>query len=434
LRHIVEHGYRSLLTCPPILLCDAGYYGTLAAARSLGRAGVPVVVVDPTCANPTRFSRYVRRSVVCPPVTSVQTFVDWLLSFGAHEGTHVLYPTSDEVAYVFSAYRDELSKFFGMYQPPLETIVRTLDKKELFEAGRRAGFDVPMTWFPENPEDVERAAREADGPLMIKPRTQLFLKTHKKGAVASRDPVLLRSEYSKFEHENTYGRPLSDDRPELTRPVLQRYYAEAIQSIHSVTGFRDRSDDKLVLLGAVKVLQRPKRMGVGLCFEQSEVRADVRAALARLLDDFGYYGVFEIELVRVGDRLLLIDMNPRFYNQIGLDIVRGLPLALLAYRAALGDEAEVSRLLAGVPSGEAPHAFCNSVGLFMLVHAQRAFGTMSAEDARAWRRWMRDRRDILVDSVRDADDPAPFWAEAAVQLYGTLRHPRAFLRMIALDR
>jgi D-aspartate ligase len=419
---------------PPILLCDAGYYGTLAAARSLGRAGVSVVVVDPTRAHPTRFSRYVTKSYVCPSVTTGDSFVEWLKDFGAREGTHVLYPTSDEVAYLFSLHREALSKSFLLYQPPIETIVRALDKKELFEAGRRAGFDVPMTWFPSTPADVEKAAREADGPLMIKPRTQLFLKTHKKGAVASRDPAVLRDEYAKFERENAYGLPLSGRLPELTRPVLQRYYAEAAQAIHSVTGFRNRTGSELVTFGAVKVLQRPKTMGVGLCFERSDVPGEVRAALSRLLDDLGFYGVFEIELVAARGRLLFIDMNPRFYNQIGLDIARGMPLPLMAYQAALGDDGEVSRLARSVPSGEPPYAFCNSLGLYMLVSAQRAFGTMSGADAKGWRDWLKTHRTALVDAVKDEDDPGPYWAETAGQIYGTLRHPRAFIRMIALDR
>jgi hypothetical protein len=47
---------------------------------------------------------------------------------------------------------------------------------------------------------------------------------------------------------------------------------------------------------------------------------------------------------------------------------------------------------------------------------------------------MRHRRRALVDAVRDPDDPMPFWAETGGQLYDCARHPRAFMRMIALDR
>jgi D-aspartate ligase len=419
---------------PPILLFDAGYYGTLAAARALGRAGVEVVLADPLRATPARFSRYVGQTFVCPPVTRADELVDWLLAFGAREGTHVVYPTSDEIAYLLSAHREELSKDFILYAPPVSMLLRALDKKALFELGRRSGFDVPWTRFPETLADVERAASEADGPLMIKPRTQLFLKTHRKGALASTDPLRLAEEYRRFEFENTYGPRVARDMPELAKPILQHFFPEAAQSIHSVTGFRARRGGRVVTLGAVKVLQRPRTMGVGLCFEPREVNPGIRTALERFLQDLDYFGVFEIELVASHDRLFLIDFNPRLYNQLALDIGRGLNLPLLAYRAALDDDAEVERLLESATEEPGTQAFCNSVGVYLQLGAQRVVGTMSAEEVREWRCWMRERRDSLIDAVKDSEDPMPFWVEAASQLLGSIRHPRAFLRMIAFDR
>jgi D-aspartate ligase len=419
---------------PPMLLFDAGYYGTLAAARSLGRAGIPVVVADPSRVASTRFSRYVTRAHVCPPVTRVESFVEWLLDLAAREGEHVVYPTSDEVAYVLATHKDRLSDRLRLYQPALSTITRVLDKKSLLEAARSVGFEVPETWSPESPADFERAAREADGPLMIKPRTQLFMRTHSKGIVATGDAASLRAQHDRFIRENPYGPPVTSRSPDLARPLLQRYYVEALQAIESVTGFRDADGRISPLLGSVKVLQRPRRMGVGLCFERATVSPEVAARTSRLLEALAYFGVFELEFVRVGERQLLIDMNPRFYNQLAFDVARGLPLPLLAYWAAMGDQDEVRRLLSDVRVAETPRAFCNSLGVRLLVGAQRLAGTMPATEAARWSQWMRSRRGALVDAVRDPDDPMPFWAETGRQLYDCARHPRFFVGMIALDR
>ncbi len=41
----------------PMVLCNAGYYGTLAAMRSLGRIGVPIVTVDTGILSPGGYSR-----------------------------------------------------------------------------------------------------------------------------------------------------------------------------------------------------------------------------------------------------------------------------------------------------------------------------------------------------------------------------------------
>jgi len=228
--------------------------------------------------------------------------------------------------------------------------------------------------------------------------------------------------------------PVSDRMPELMPPMLQRYHPEAAEGIYSLSGFRSRSGDLLRMLGATKVLQRPRRLGIGLCFESAPVPDDVRARARRLLEVLGYFGVFELEFIHVQGRHLLIDMNPRFYNQLQLDVSRGLDLPRLAYAAALGDEGEVASIAARPPPDPPVQAFCNGIGLRILVGAQRTFGTMSGAEASRWEAWRRGHGRGLVDSIAADDDPGPVLAEGAGQLYSCLRHPRAFLRMIALDR
>jgi predicted ATP-grasp superfamily ATP-dependent carboligase len=419
---------------PPILLCDATYYGTLAAVRSLGRSGIGVVVADSVRVAPALWSRYAAGRRRCPAVSDSERFVEWLLRFGEEEAQHVLYPTSDEVVFLLSAHRDELSRRFVMYQPDLETTLRVLDKKRLIEEARAVGFDTPETWFPESVADVERAGRETDGPLMFKPRTQLFLETHRKGDIAPRDVAGLRAAYDQFARDNRFGPPTATRFPELTRPMLQRYYPEAVDCIYSLSGFRDRSGKHLAILGAIKVLQRPRRMGIGLCFEDAAVVPELAERAANLLGRLNYYGIFEIEFVRAGDRMLLIDLNPRYYGQLALDVARGLDLPLLAYTATLGDDAEVARLVAALPAPGVPYAFCNRVGLYVLVGAQRLFGTMSPSDAARWREWSKPNGKVVVDSVFAPDDQGPLLADTMRQLYDCVRHPRAFVRMIALNR
>ena len=184
----------------------------------------------------------------------------------------------------------------------------------------------------------------------------------------------------------------------------------------------------------MKVLQRPRRLGIGLCFASAAVPDDLRARATRLLDSLGYFGVFELEFIRSRGRYLLIDMNPRFYNQIQLDVTRGLDLPMLAYASAVGDDDRVS-LLAGLASPDgAERVFCNRIGLGILLSAQRLFGSMTSAEAARWRAWTRDHEAALVDPISADDDPGPTLAEGMGQVFGCLRHPRAFMRMIALER
>ncbi len=50
---------------------------------------------------------------------------------------HVLYPTSDDVAWPVASHSEALSRLFRLYTPPIESLVRLLDKARLVEDARR---------------------------------------------------------------------------------------------------------------------------------------------------------------------------------------------------------------------------------------------------------------------------------------------------------
>ena len=418
---------------PPILLCDASYYGTLAAARALGRSGVRVTAVDPARSSPALWSRHVARRLRAPRHSDFASFTDWLLRFGDIEARHVVYPTSDDVSFALAANDDAVRTRFALYQPPLAALMQLLDKGLLMDHARAVGLDVPETWLPESVSDVERIAARSTAPLMVKPRTQVLLRTHAKGAVGEARTGGVVGAYRRFVDEHRHESALTDRFPEAARPLLQRFHSEAADGIYSLSGFRDQSGAHFVALGATKVLQRPRRLGIGLAFEAAPVDAALAAGVEKLFDRVGYFGVFEAEFIRADGKSLLIDLNARFYGQLAFDIARGLPLPQLAYAGAVGDDAEIARLVRAVPKSNGAHAFCNRFGLEVLVGAQRLARLVSASEARRWRQWCASYGDNLVDAVADLDDMKPLAFEIAHQLYGYARHPRAFYRMVARD-
>jgi predicted ATP-grasp superfamily ATP-dependent carboligase len=421
----------------PLLLADAGYYGTLAAARTLGREGVPVTVIDPSRVAPALWSRHVTRRVRCPPFADVERVTEWLARFGETSPGHVVLPTSDDVSFALATHREELSKHMVIGQPDLTSLIRILDKGRLLDDARAVGLDVPDTWLPQSQADVDRVVHEARGPLVVKPRTQVLLATHGKGAIVDGPPSEMAAAYAHFRHRNRYAPAFASRFPEATWPMLQRYHAQAMDGIYSLAGFRARVGEGFAVLAANKVLQRPRRLGIGLCFEEAPVDPDLAERVKKLCERVGYFGIFEVEFIREGEgeRSLLIDMNGRLYNQVAFDVARGLPLPQLAYAEALDRRDEVARLLEGaqpVLRGSA-RGFCNRFGLEVLVAAKRVTGRMSQDDARRWRAWCDERDGGLVDAVADRDDLGPLAFEVAAQLYGYLRHPFSFVRTIALD-
>jgi predicted ATP-grasp superfamily ATP-dependent carboligase len=186
----------------------------------------------------------------------------------------------------------------------------------------------------------------------------------------------------------------------------------------------------------MKVLQRPRKVGIGLCFEARPLDDALLGKLAALCKEVGYHGAFEVELIADGDRRLLIDFNPRFFSQMAFDIARGVPIPLFAYMAARGDEAELERKLeaarAWSPKDEHVYVHRTILGLVLLL--QRASGQMSKDDVERWRGWLREHHGLVTDAVRQSGDPMPAVVDTATWAKHFAKHPRSFVRNFILNR
>lgn len=405
----------------PFLALMPTYGGTLAAVRALGAHGIPVTVAGQGWLAPARWSRYATRWLPCPPVPDKDRLMEWLLAFGRWEKRHVLYAPSDDLAFLFSAHRDQLEKYFYLYQPSITTMVDVLDKRKLLEACRSVGLEVLPTWFPENEADVARIAREATFPLLLKVRTQVRQVRQNKGIVVE-DAAGLLPAYRQFLASHQYRPGLERYFGDVSRPMIQRYLPHAAERVYSLTGFVDRSGALSATRGAVKVFQRTRPVGLGLCFESAPVDPALAAGVLRLCRALRHFGVFEVEFLREGDRAMVIDMNPRFYGQMAFETARGLPLALSVYYAAIGDtDALRACLTSAERATDGATIYAHRFVFQMLLAAQRASRSMSSAEYARWRAWYRANRHKAVDASADPIDWAPGLVHAAAELWPGLR-------------
>jgi D-aspartate ligase len=417
-----------------MVLCNAGYYGTLAAVRSLGRAGVPVVTLDTGTFNIGRYSRHSSAYFRSPRFDS-RHWPDWLLEFGRRGPRRAIYATSDAVSFALADRREELSSYFDLYQPDLDTMMSILDKGLLHKHAEAVGIDTPETWLPRSAIEAEKIVRDVGGPLVVKPRSQLSVTTGAKGLLidASDGRDVYDDLLRQAGHDNYFIRRF----PEVAMPMLQRYYPEAIDQVYSLSGFRDISGKHVVMRAALKILQNPRQLGIGVCFEEADVILELAERTLRLCERIGYYGAFELEFIASRDRMMLIDFNGRLYNQLAFDITRGMDLPKLVYAGATGRSEELSQLVQAEPrrqQGAVGLVFCNSFGLSLTVAAKRTFRTMSSEEANRWREWRRGAGEGLVDAVRDADDPLPALVDGAQQMWTSVRYARGFLKEMTYRR
>ena len=412
---------------PRALLADATWYGTLAAARDLGVHGVRVTLASDRWLAPARWSRHVARTVSCPGTKDAARFLDWLLRFGTAQPGYVLYPTSDDIAWLVAAHSEPLSRFFRLYTPPIDCLVRLLDKARLMEEARAAGLDVPETRVPRDETEVERSAREVAFPLYVKPRAQVLGSDLGKGARVEK-PALLLPCWRAQRSAAKYDPEVLNRVPDLCLPMLQSCVSNT-ERIYTVDGFVDETSDLYATLACVKILQRPRGSGPGIIFEHAEIDPVVDQGLRRLFRATGYCGVFDAEFMECGSRRLLIDVNPRFYNHMAFEIDRGLHLPWLAYLAATRDR---EALCGEVEQAKATHvprrAYVHRLPTALLLAAQRLARTMSPEDQLRWRSWISEYRGSVTDPSRAIGDRAPGIGEVAMEAVAFVRHPRAYLR------
>lgn len=416
---------------PEVLLTVAGYYGTLAAARSLGRAGIGVVVADGHRFAAARFSRHVKRVVSCPdPDVSPAAFVEWLLAFGASEPGRVLYATSDDVAWLLARHKDDLSRVYRLYTPGIDVVRTLLNKWKLYEACRAVGVEAPTTWLPRSEEDLAALQREARFPLVIKPQTQAFLVPHQKGRVV-REPRALLDLHRDFLASTSQDPRFAEENPDARLPIVQTFAESAAHGVYNLSGFVDATGDLFAVEASRKLLQWPRRLGVGLCFEGAPLRRDLEDGVLRLCRKLGYYGAFEVEFVEDAGRSLLIDFNPRFFGQMAFDVARGLDLPRLVYLAAIGDSAGLRRavLAAQATVGEREgRVYGNRIETEITLRLLRWAGRIDAAEDAQWHQWLSGSRARRNDAVLDRRD----WKPGAVEVLGAvlrrLAHPRSTWR------
>jgi D-aspartate ligase len=415
---------------PEALLTMAGYHGTLAAARSLGRRGIRVVVADGDALAPARWSRHVAATMDCPPVEAApMQFLDWLMSLGARQPGRVFCTTSDCVAWLVARHRDMLARHYRIYSPGEESLYTLLNKWRLYKACIDVGVDVPPTWLPSGVQDLARVQREARFPVVIKPKTQVLLLPYQQKGRVVESAAALRAAYGEFVSRVDHSPLLRQYDPEVAAPIVQTFVETAPDGVYGLSGFVDERGELLAVRASRKVAQWPPRLGVGLCFEDVEVRPSLAVDVARLCRHTGYFGPFEAEFVESGGRYQLIDFNPRFFGQIGFDVSRGSDVPYLVYLAATGNGRELERAARETRRGRdsaAARVYCNRIDLEITLQLRRWAGRVSQEDRERWRRWLASHR--VIDAVIDRQDWAPSLAEATGALVRRAIHPRSTWR------
>jgi predicted ATP-grasp superfamily ATP-dependent carboligase len=411
-----------------VLLATGSSGGTISAVRGLARHGLKVAVISNRWLCSASWSRFTAASYQGPPERESRRFLDLLIEIGEKSPGHVLLPTSDETAWLYTRNAPLLSKYFRLHQPSLETMERILDKKLLADAAMQAGIAVLPTWEPRSFSDAVASASTLIYPILIKPRTQVRRCRNDKGIIARSDKELIAN----FEEYLSLERPEEENHflPDINIPLLQHFVEIGSEGVYSVSGFIDETGELFVTRLATKVFQRSQPAGVGICFESLPADPELSASVYRLCRELDYFGIFEVEFIRFGGRWAVIDFNPRLFNQAGMDSHRGMPLSLFAYLDAAGKTSELRTAIEAsqLVDQNRPTVFYDRFTLRAILAAKTLARRSSREERRYWRDWMKRNALRSVDFATDRSDRIPGYVHALSEIVLGLRALNRFFR------
>ena len=366
----------------------------LGIARSLGRHGIPVCLIDDEI-SVARASRFVRHVIRVPSLRTEQDLLDALTLSRGKLGLSgwVMYATREENVASIAANRDELQKDFRVPTPGLASIRCAWDKREVYGLARRLNIPVPRTWFPQSEEDL--AAIEVDSPVILKPaiKEHFFYTTHAKAWRADNPAELLDA----FRRA-TKIMPASE-------VIIQEMIPGGGEQQYAYCSFF-RGGQSAASMTVRRRRQHPSDFGVASTFVETISLPELAEPSCRFLSAIDYYGLVELEYKRDprDGAYNLLDVNARTWGYHSLGGPAGVDFPYLLFRDQIGAPEEKMEGREGVRWIRLTTDVANA-----------------ARDIYAGRlrpvEYLRTLRGVNTEAVFSLDDPLPGLLEIALLPY-----------------
>ena len=375
-------------------LVVGGDFHGLAIVRSLGRRGIPVVVVDNEHSI-ARFSRYTTHYLKVPGLQQEQQSVDCLLDIAKRMNLRgwVLYATRDEHVAAFSRHRKELSEWFRLPTPDWEVVKWAWNKWNTYQLAEKIGLCIPKTFCPRTLSEL--AALDVQFPVGVKPavKEDFFYATKAKAWRANSREELTALFARATEH--------SKGNEVLIQEIIP---GDGHHQYSSCLFFKDGRG--IASMEARRWRQHPPEFGRAATYVESIDHPEVREMSVRFLKEINYYGLAEIEFKQDprDGKFKLLDVNARTWGFHALGEAAGVDFSYLLFADQLGQSVPECHGSAGVGWMRMVTDFPYSM-----------MGLMNRQ--LKWASYTDSLRHLGIESVYSREDFAPSVAEFAMLPY-----------------
>ena len=371
-----------------------GDHPGLGIARSLGRRGIPVHILDDQFSI-SRFSKYATHVTRVKNLRDERKTIDAVMDVGRRFKLQdwVLFPTRDETVAAFSRHRDELSSIFRVTTPAWNTVQWAWNKKNTYELAAQLDIPCPATF---NPRSVaELAPLYARLPLAIKPavKENFFYATGAKAWRADTKEQLIQ----------LFERAARQLKPEeiLIQEIIP---GDGRQQLSYCAFFRDGQAYGTLL--AKRLRQHPREFGRAATYVESVELPEVEGLSERFLRAIDFYGLVEVEFKQDprDGKYKLLDVNARTWGFHSLGQVAGVDFPYMLFADQIGKNVPRCRGRAGV--GWLRLLTDIPVSLSEMLRGHLKPGA-----------YLESLRRTRTESVFSSDDMMPSLAEAAMLPY-----------------
>jgi predicted ATP-grasp superfamily ATP-dependent carboligase len=301
----------------PAAVVDVGWVNGLAAIRSLGRAGIRVLAVDHRPSALGFRSRYAEPFLGADPAADPKRFVASIRALGQV----VVFPTHDRELNLISEHLGDLEVLAPF--PGWDLLERVQSKRAQLAAAALAEVDAPRTHYPGSPREARDAAEELGLPVLVKPEHPIGFKQR------FRKQAFHCSTLDEVAEAYTHAEEFA--------PMIQELIPGGDDALYTVGSYLSREGLPLGVFSGRKLRQTPPGVGTCRVGEAVWMQETVDAAM-RLLGEFGYFGLSQVEFKRDhrDGRFKLMEINPRLWQWHGLATACGVDLPLIAYEDLIG--------------------------------------------------------------------------------------------------
>ncbi|MFZ6673031.1 carboxylate--amine ligase [Undibacterium sp. Xuan67W] len=268
---------------PAVVL--GGGVNALGIVRSLGGAGVAVVVMDNDMKSPAMLSRYGKKMRV--PTLEGQTLVDQLLSFSkGYTVPLMLFATEEKTVRTISEYRDQLSTAYHLRLPQHERLMALMHKQGFQELAEANHAPIPRTIRLQGMDDLVQA-EQLKFPCVLKPSEKnyaygaRFKKAYK---VLSADE--LRTMYAEIH-------------PVLADMVVQEWIEGKDSEIYFCLQYLGKQGELVASFTGRKIRSWPIRIGgTASCTSAWEYDQELTQKTKAFFDQVGFTGMGSMEYKR----------------------------------------------------------------------------------------------------------------------------------------